>query len=288
MRQAHVALRAALIVILLACLIEAAARLSHVADVPLYEANNAIGYIPAPNQHGAFLRTHGWAFNELSMGTDRPFVAAGKGDVLLLGDSVVLGGNPFRQEERLGPRVARAMGKAVWPVSAGGWALSNELEYLREHPDVARRVGRIIIVSDLDDFAGPAYWQSELTHPRRHHWSHALYALDRYLLKWTRPAPDPAAAVRPRDTPSDFAALLGSGKPVTVILYPNKAQFAGNHACTFPPRWFVKAAAPHLFCVGSDPRWNAPFYMDEIHPTPAGTAVLARIIADFERARGGA
>ena len=91
-------------------------------DFPLYEANALIGYIPAANQKGSFLNSHDWQFNEKHMGAGA-FVTSAKSDVLLVG------GNPLGEVERLGPQLAKVTSQSVWPISAGSWALRNELAY---------------------------------------------------------------------------------------------------------------------------------------------------------------
>src|SRR4051812_6093297 len=84
---------------------EIGTRVSGIADFPLYRADQSLGYVPAPNQRGAFLNRNGWVFNELSMGTDRPFDPDSVFNLLLVGDSIVNGGNPVRQSDRLGPAI---------------------------------------------------------------------------------------------------------------------------------------------------------------------------------------
>ena len=77
--------------------------------------------------------SHDWQFNEKHMGAGA-FVTSAKPDVLLVGDSIVLGGNPLSEVERLGPQLAKVASQSVWPISAGSWALRNELAYLRANP----------------------------------------------------------------------------------------------------------------------------------------------------------
>ena len=106
-------------------LIEIAIRISGIIDFPLYDADNHIGYIPKPNQSGSFLRTHDWQFNSLSMGASEFKPSDTVVDTLLIGDSVVLGGNPYKQSDRLGPQLQKIRGGNVWPISAGSWGLRN-------------------------------------------------------------------------------------------------------------------------------------------------------------------
>ncbi|MGU5731348.1 hypothetical protein ACV1DR_20970 [Aeromonas jandaei] len=122
-------------VVLGLALIEIGIRISGIIDFPLYDADNHIGYIPKPNQSGSFLRTHDWQFNSLSMGATEFRPTDKDTDTLLIGDSIVLGGNPYKQGDRLGPQLQLIHGGNVWPISAGSWALRNELVYLNLHPE---------------------------------------------------------------------------------------------------------------------------------------------------------
>jgi hypothetical protein len=102
---------------------EIALRMAGTLDFPLFEAGPPYGYIPKHSQSGAFLHKNDWVFNERSMGTSRPFEASGDAvDTLLIGDSIVSGGNPYRQGQRLGPQLEERIGGRVWPISASSWS----------------------------------------------------------------------------------------------------------------------------------------------------------------------
>jgi hypothetical protein len=129
-------------------------RLMGLGDFPLYEANNVIGYIPKASQQGTFMNTSDWVFNSLHMGTGEFKPGPGR-DVLLVGDSLVYGGNSYRQAER-----------QVWPIGAGSWSMHNELTWLMQHLDVVRQVDNVVFVpnsSDLEDSGSS--WRCESTHP---------------------------------------------------------------------------------------------------------------------------
>ena len=68
-------------------------------DFPLIHADNKIGYIFKPNQHGSFLNHNEWKFNSVSMQNDEEFLPSDSLDILLIGDSIVSGGNTFKKEE---------------------------------------------------------------------------------------------------------------------------------------------------------------------------------------------
>lgn len=86
-------------------------------DFALFEANAQVGYIPAANQQGSFLNKNHWQFNGLHMGAPA-FAPNPLRDVLLVGDSVVYGGNAYRQLQRLGPTL-----QAQLQVASGGGGL---------------------------------------------------------------------------------------------------------------------------------------------------------------------
>jgi len=77
-------------------------------DFALNQADAQISYIPAANQQGSFLNKNRWQFNALHMGAPA-FAPNPARDVLLVGDSVVYGGNPYAEPDRLGPRLAAAL-----------------------------------------------------------------------------------------------------------------------------------------------------------------------------------
>lgn len=267
-------------------LIEIAIRLSGIVDFPLYDANNKIGYIPKPNQSGSFLRSHDWQFNSLSMGAPE-FKPTASVDVLLIGDSVVLGGNPYRQADRLGPQLQKISGENVWPISAGSWALRNELHYLNSHLTVVSSIDQLIFVLNSADFEEASSWSCEETHPRSHPVYATAYVIKKYLYNWS---PCKATPVDLKVPSGDWKAELKEflqnnptiGKKVSFFLYPDKAEATNETLRAQKLEDYATelavSGAEEIFSVGRDPRWNELFYRDGIHPTEKGTEVLAHII----------
>lgn len=268
--------------------VEIAARAAGAVDFPVYEANNEIGYIPKASQSGSFLRKNDWYFNAKSMGASEFSPSAGT-DLLLIGDSIVYGGNPYRREDRLGPQLQKAAGIAVWPISAGSWALRNELAYLRSNPDVVAQVDRFVFVLNAGDFNQASSWSCEATHPRsRPVWA-GLYLFQKYVWDWHPCGAVPENLKVPDgDWKRELKAFLASpgvqGKPIDFFLYPALPEMSGqgspserveNHAQAVRE---VAGDAVSLFSVGRDPRWSTKYYRDGIHATPEGNAVLAGII----------
>ena len=261
-------------------------RLAGFLDFPLYETNNEIGYIPKASQSGSFLRSHDWQFNSLHMGAPefRPTPAL---DTLLVGDSVVLGGNPYRQEERLGPRLQQITGGSVWPISAGSWALRNELIYLKKHLDVVKAVDRIIFVLNSEDFAEASSWACEITHPRTYPSFAMSYVFRKYIYNWS-PCGDPPEELKvpPGNWVLELKEFLQEdgviGKPIAFFLYPNRQEASNAEIRVAKLEQYASSirqlGVNHVYSIGRDSRWRSDFYKDGIHPTKQGTVVLADII----------
>lgn len=274
---------------------ELAVRASGLVDFPLYDANNRIGYIPKPSQRGSFLWDNTWAFNALSMGTDAEFVSAqASRDWLLIGDSIVLGGNNYAQEDKFGPQLAQRLGVGVgvWPAAAGSWALRNELTYIRLHPEVARSVRRVVFVLNSADFDEASSWGCEQTHPRSYPPSALVYAVRKY--KWD-PMPCDNQSPQPLRVPTgqwapEFKALLSEGvldaNRLAFVLYPTQSETldsklrAEAFRARVPQLLAVVGREVPVLHVGDDSRWNAQLYRDGIHPSAAGYRVLAQLLAE--------
>lgn len=277
-----------LIVIALICASELILRLMGLADFPLYDADSKIGYIPRANQSGAFMKTNDWLFNDEHMGGPA-FKPSAVRDILLIGDSLVYGGNKYRQNEKLGPSLQRALGSqsAVWPVGAGSWSINNELTWLRQHPEVVREVDEIVFVLNSGDLVDESSaWRCESTHPRKHPWSILIYQIRKHLK-----LEDCA------DIPSDFkvpsrpwkSTLLEwlndpivRQKKVHFVLYPDKPELTAAHTPTTPQlaRNMQTVGKYSVINVGGHPDWGPDLYEDGIHPTAKGNEVLGRIIAE--------
>lgn len=275
--------------IALAVLVEVGIRISGIADFPLYDADSQIGYIPKPSQTGDFLRKNHWQFNSKSMGA-LEFSPSNAIDNLLVGDSVVLGGNPFRQEDRLGPQLSRMIGQPVWPIAAGSWALRNELTYLRIHPEVVKNVDRIIFVLNNEDFDQASSWSCEKTHPRSHPILASVYAFRKYVWDWeTCGQISDKFLVPPGNWKPELHQFLSGEqartKQIIFFLYPNKSEVLGEKSLgvdlePHAQEIINESSTPvSVYSVGRDARWKSDLYRDSIHPSVAGNRILAEIIS---------
>jgi hypothetical protein len=280
------------LIVLLPIAGEVVVRQAGLIDVPLYDADNRIGYIPKPNQHGSFLNGNDWTFNELSMGTARPFQTTDGTDVLLVGDSIVMGGNRYRQTERLGPQLEQATGAAVWPIGAASWRLQNEFHYLADHPQVVAAVDRIVFVVNSNDFAGVSSWRTEMVHPRHPPVSALAHFLQKQLFEADVPI-QPEMKVPDGDAYADLKRLSPSfGRSFDVWLFPSRAESLDatlRNEHFGPERARLEALGipgMRIFDAAAVLGLTEDDYTDRSHPTPTATRKFAHAIADALKAGG--
>ena len=274
------------------CLIlvcEIALRVIGIIDFPVYHTNSVIGYIPAPNQSGAFLRKNRWEVNSKSMGTGlwRPNEAK---DILLLGDSLVWGGNPLDQPAKLGPQLQEKLPEwRIWPASAGSWSILNEIAYLNLNPDVVQDIETIVWILNTGDFGKErSLWSSDLTHPREKPLSAIWYVANKYIFSRINFGSS-AKSSEALDSIEDSTLIALSkkvdelqNKKILFILYPNKSELkveTDSYIQVNEKLEYTVKSCCKILDLRSKKDWNINLYRDNIHPSAKGNDVLAAIIA---------
>jgi hypothetical protein len=276
---------------------ELAVRVSGLIDFPVYSVDNEIGYIPEPNQTGTFLHRNSWMFNDKSMGTAKPWNPNAQPNVLLIGNSVVMGGNPYDQKDKLGPLLQADIGSGftVWPIAAGGWTNVNETVYLDRNPDVASSSGFFIWEYMYGGLSYLSEWPGEYAFPKSKPLWASWYVLRHYLLFYFLPPATEAPLISSPNLTNltsfkaavaklrHSSALKGGG---LIFLYPTRAHYlqAAKGEEWLPERaeLFQIAAENGLqiIDIASAPEWNETLYRkDGMHPSVQGNAVLAAILA---------
>jgi hypothetical protein len=278
---------------LLACS-EIGIRVSGVTDFPTYQVADGIEYIPTPNQHGAFLHKNAWVFNDRSMGTEKPWNPAARPNILLIGNSIVMGGNPYDQKDKLGALLQNAVGSsyAVWPIAAGGWTNVNETMYLHHNPDVARTADYFLWEYMSGGLSGPTPWQGEYVFPKaRPAWA-GWYVLRRYVMPRVfganineLPQTGPLSAAELGNFRAAVATLERAKHHGLLFLYPKKAEYllALQGKEWLPERPEIERIAREydlrIIDISQAKEWNAALYRDDgVHPLAQGNAVLAGIL----------
>jgi lysophospholipase L1-like esterase len=263
---------------------------------PIYLLDSQIKYIPASKQSGVFLNRNHWFFNDRHMGNSDNWTPDIHPDVLLLGNSIVLGGNPYDHNEKLGPLLQNALGDkySVWSVAAGGWTNINEMAYLDQNKDVAQNADIVVIEYMEGGLSIASPWPGYYVFP-----DHRPLLLSRYIIeKYALPSLKSRIPVNESGTlphvgkidltqlerfTNILTALLKTSK-VIIFFYPTKSELANINAWkkTIEPVLQICKLLP-LTCVdvAGEQLWSASMYRDDdgVHPTVEGNRHLAGIIA---------
>jgi hypothetical protein len=148
-------------------MVEVGVRFAGLVDFPTYTVDNEIGYIIKPNQSGSFLEKNRWAFNDKSMGTSSAWSPTNHVNVLLIGNSIIMGGNPYDQPDKVGPQIQQILGEsyAIWPIAVGGWSNVNETIYLERNEDVVRAADFFVWEYMDGGLSGLSTWRNDYVWP---------------------------------------------------------------------------------------------------------------------------
>jgi hypothetical protein len=273
--------------------VEASIRLLGLTNFPIFMRAPGVAYYPAPNQSGVFLNKNHWYVNAQGFENDRSFFVSHP-SVLLVGDSIIEGGNPTDYKDRVGPIAAQKSGVQIWVGAAGGWRLLNELAFLKTHSSELRSVDQLIILLKDGDFEEPAFWTDELSFPTRPPLFATSYMIRRYFLP--RPSNLPmVTAEQVRDFQHKWSMELDElvddyHGAITIVLYPDKYDYRDGSSWKSDTAAIRSYVGDHtkrmkIVDVREDSRWNASMYRDGIHPNLAGDRVLGELIANTCMAR---
>jgi len=288
------------IIVISAIGLEFGVRSTGIIDFPLYDADEEIGYVLKPSQSGRFLNKNSWTVNAESINAG-PWKPNGKKDILLVGDSLVWGGNPMDQSERLGPQLEKLIPNwRVWPIAAGSWSAGNQLVYFSRHPDVLVQGDIIVWVLNDGDLAEKSEWTRESTHPRTRPTSALAYAFEKYVKprltqmlpaeKQTEPVEGVINQFLDDETIDRFSKFVENeatsrGVRFLFIAYPGKGVVEGNQTDVETYAHFVKRLREsvgvngQVFDLKTSTSWNADLYRDGIHPNAEGNRIMAAEIA---------
>ncbi|RFO95808.1 hypothetical protein DIC66_16615 [Rhodoferax lacus] len=266
-------------------------------DFPIYMTDQSIGYLPKPNQEGKFLNENTWVFNDRSMGTPAPWNPAAKPNVLLIGNSIVMGGNPYNQPDKLGPLVQALLGDkvAVWPIAVGAWSTVNETAYLQQNPDVVQASNFFVWEYMNGGLSRMSLDRGQYVFPSEKPVLASWYVLRRYVLPRFMDFPMdelPPTGQSQQENMQQFeeqVAKLSLGKggkvPGILFFYPGRDEYIGFQKGTeyVPDRKELERIAAkyglRIVDVARRPEWNLSMYREGTHPTVEGNQVLAHILA---------
>ena len=269
-------------------------RLAGFGSFPIYTLDSDMKYVPAANQSGVFMNRNHWQFNDRHMGNRSSWDPEKHPDILLVGNSVVLGGNPYDQNDKVGPALERALGGVytVWSVAAGAWSNINELAYLEKNADVVRNADFVVIEYMYGGLSQPGQWPGELVFPDRRPLILSAFLFQKYLLPYLKGKasvnefgvlppvgnPDPAQIERFRR----FVETAAKTSRVLIFLYPSKGTVPANEQWRqdiAPVVGICKSLSITCVDIAGQENWTDDLYKDAKHPTVEGNRVLAGILA---------
>ncbi|MFT4080247.1 hypothetical protein [Rhodomicrobium sp.] len=282
-------IKAAIVALLLVVVAaEASVRIAGLADVPVRSANPTTGYIPLANQSGRFL-LNDWTINNLSM-ISRKTYPGEREPIIVAGDSVVFGGNPLAQSERVGERLDAISPFDVFAIADGSWSFKNELAYFISSKKLIGSPKKIVFVLNSADFDAPSSWRCNSTHPTSSPVSHLYFAVRKYAFPDCEASTPSELVVKDPDLVEEVNKFLDDYRDtdVSIVLYPTTDEFKSGESFRgkltgSEERFSRKIKIVDLVEIyrGDASAWNLRFYKDEIHPNAEGAAALANFIHKY-------
>jgi hypothetical protein len=283
--------------------VEVATRVSGISDFPIYDVDDGLGYIPKPSQAGRFLDKNAWFFNRKSMPTEQEWAPDLRPNIMLIGNSIVMGGNAYDQKDKLESLISKEIGPkyAIWPIATGGWSNVNEVAYMERNPDVVRATNLFVWEYMFGGLHELSTWRGEYVFPSKRPLFASWYAFRKYVLprfvhRDMNELPptglmDPQHFKEFEASIAKLSEVVGAKHPGIVFLYPDKAQLS---AAKRSLEWLPERAAIQGICdrygltlidVAQRPEWSESLYRGGTHPTEEGNVILSHILASAIRDR---
>ena len=268
-----------ILIFIIACL-ELIVRFLGIADIPIRLANKELGYIPQANQEGRFLDNN-WAFNDLHMNSLNNFSYTGN-EILILGDSVIWGGNRLDQKERIGKLINDlSRKKNIFIVADISWSFKNQILYIIKFENLFKKVDKIIFVLNGGDFQKPTSWSNCHYQPTNKPKIHLYFALKKYVLKTECPDYNSSNFLVPDFEIEDGLSLIESRLPSTsleLLLFQSKEEFSKLQSLKQKIAKYKDKFVKIHEIIDFKNFWSLDSYSDAIHLNKRGTKNLANII----------
>jgi hypothetical protein len=239
-----------------------------------------------------------WYFNDKSMPVKETWKPDRGANILLIGNSIVMGGNPYKQSDKLVSRIQGRLDadKKVWPIAAGGWSQPNEIAYLKRHPELARENNYLAWEYMPGGLSFISSWRGEYVFPTQRPFYATWYFLRRYVLPRFMPSalqselPPMGAAedANLSEFDQELEALVGktnAERPGILWLFPalDQLRAARRGEAWLPERPKIEELAKRhrlrIVDVAAKTEWREDLYRDGVHPNVEGNRVLGSILA---------
>lgn len=249
-------------------------------DHPLFEADARYEYLMRPHQDVRYGRIH---YITNALGLRSPPVGPKRGRrVLVIGDSVINGGQQTTQDSLATEKAARRTGVEVINLSAGSWGTDNAMAWIRAH-GLLHADALFIVLSSHD-----AYDRMTFEPLVGHHPSYPAerppLALVAELARRTHRFLHRKPPMSHRMFAGGWRALrdtaLVHGLPLTVILHPELGELAMGRYDDRGARILDSLAAWRVPVVPLLGRLDSAMYTDRIHLNDRGQAALADVLVE--------
>jgi hypothetical protein len=258
---------------------ELALRSLGLRDHPLFVADTRYEYLMAPDQD---VRYGGIRYITNALGLrNGPIGPKNRRRVLVLGDSVINGGQQTTQDSLATVIAQQASGVELVNVSAASWGPDNAMAFLRVH-GTFQADGVIAVFSSHDAYDRMTFEPIVGLHPSYpdHRPMLALSAqLDRLLFR-------AGLGYRPTRQRSGFVqgwralrdTCLAMGIPFTVLLHPELDELAHRTYDERGSRVLDSLRAWHVPTVNMLDHLDSTVYTDRIHVNDSGQRALAHVL----------
>lgn len=220
---------------------------------------------------------------------------------LFIGNSIVYGGNSFKQTDKLFSLLQDNVGEKldIVPVAVGGWTQLNEIAFFKRHHGLvttAQSFGWEYMSGGLSR-ATP--WAGEYVFPTRRPDCVVCYAALRYgafrMFPWLLPSELPVKGEIKPENISSFESMISefrnNGRYDNrgfIWLYPTLAELkiARSGKEWLPERGEIMKIAKNqhitVLDIATETLWGEEYYKpDQVHPTVEGNRALSKIIAAY-------
>lgn len=256
-------------------LLRALGRLNH----PLFEADPQYEYLMRPDQDVRYGRIH---YVTNALGLRSPPIGPKRGRrVLIIGDSVINGGQQTTQDSLATEQAARRTGVELINLSAGSWGTENAMAWIRAHG--LMQADALIIVLSSHDAYDRMTFEPVVGHHPSYPAERPQLALSAELDRWTHRRRD-RRAVSDRTFASGWRALRDTavvrGLQLTVVLHPELGELAMGRYDVRGARILDSLTTWNVAVVTTIDRMDSAMYTDRIHLNDRGQAALADVLVE--------
>lgn len=247
-------------------------------DHPLFRADARYEYLMLPDQDAHYGRIR---YRTNALGLRSPPVGAKRGRrVLIIGDSVINGGQQTTQDSLATEKAARATGIELVNLSAGSWGTDNAMAWIRAH-GLLDADALVVVLSSHDAYDRMTFAPVVGVHPS-YPAERPLLALSTVIDRWRHRSADRPAVPSPRRFAEGWRALRDTaaarGIPLMVLLHPELGELAMGRYDDRGTRILDSLSAWHVPVLRSLDRMDSTMYTDRIHLNDRGQATLALLL----------